>query len=386
GIWKFDLECQQKYGKMWGIYDGRQPLLAITDPEMIKTVLVKECYSTFTNRRTFGPVGFMDKAISIAEDEEWKRIRTTMSPTFTNVPIIEQYGDVLVNTFYGNILGAYSMDVITGTSFGVNTDSLNKPQNSFVEKAKKLVRFNFLDPVILSVVMFSFLTPLYEMLNITIFPNDSMTFFKDFVIRTKGNRLESNQKHRMDFLQRMIESQNSKDSESHKAMSDLEIAAQSIIFIFAGYEATSNALSFIIYELATNPDVQKKLQQEIDAALPNKVSGWALSTFDVLVEMEYLDMGSQWKFSGYTQFSKKNKDLINPYVYLPFGNGPRNCIGMRFALMNMKLAVIRLLQNFSFQPCEETQIPMKLSTHVLLQSERPIVLNVISRDMTISGA
>ncbi|XP_063090254.1 cytochrome P450 3A9-like [Cavia porcellus] len=448
GIWKFDLECQQKYGKMWGIYDGRQPLLAITDPEMIKTVLVKECYSTFTNRRTFGPVGFMDKAISIAEDEEWKRIRTTMSPTFTSgklkemFPIIEQYGDVLVNNLLReaekgkpvcmkDILGAYSMDVITGTSFGVNTDSLNKPQNSFVEKAKKLVRFNFLDPVILSVVMFSFLTPLYEMLNITIFPNDSMTFFKDFVIRTKGNRLESNQKHRMDFLQRMIESQNSKDSESHKAMSDLEIAAQSIIFIFAGYEATSNALSFIIYELATNPDVQKKLQQEIDAALPNK----ALPTFDVLVEMEYLDMvvnevlrlypvgnrlervckkdvqvngvlipkGTTVMVPTYAlhldpenwpepkefrpeRFSKKNKDLINPYVYLPFGNGPRNCIGMRFALMNMKLAVIRLLQNFSFQPCEETQIPMKLSTHVLLQSERPIVLNVISRDMTISGA
>ncbi|XP_005413827.1 PREDICTED: cytochrome P450 3A14-like isoform X2 [Chinchilla lanigera] len=303
GMWKFDLECRKKYGKMWGLYDGKQPLLAITDPEMIKTVLVKECYSTFTNRRSFGPVGFMQKAISLAEDEEWKRIRTTMSPTFTSgklkemFPIIEQYGDVLVKNLQReaekakpvsmkDILGAYSMDVITGTSFGVNIDSLNKPQNSFVEKAKKLVRFDVFNPLFLSVAIFSFLTPLYEMLNITIFPHDSLTFFKNFVIKTKENRLETNQKHRVDFLQRMIESQNSKDSESHKAMSDLEIAAQSIVFIFAGYEATSNALSFILYELATHPDVQKKLQQEIDTALPNK----ALPTFDTLVGMEYLDM------------------------------------------------------------------------------------------------
>ena len=60
---------------------------------------------------------------------------------------------------------------------------------------------------------------------------------------------------------------------------------------------------------------------------------------------------------GYaTRFSKKNKDSINPYTYLPFGTGPRNCIGMRFALMNMKLALVRVLQNFSFKPCKETQV------------------------------
>uniref|UniRef100_A0A8D0NXS9 unspecific monooxygenase n=1 Tax=Sus scrofa TaxID=9823 RepID=A0A8D0NXS9_PIG len=86
------------------------------------------------------------------------------------------------------------------------------------------------------------------------------------------------------------------------------------------------------------------------------------------------------------RFSKKNKDTINPYTYLPFGTGPRNCIGMRFALMNMKLALVKVLQNFSFKPCKETQIPLKLTTQGLTQPEKPVVLKILPRDGTVSGA
>nr|XP_040133681.1 cytochrome P450 3A4-like [Ictidomys tridecemlineatus] len=205
--------------------------------------------------------------------------------------------------------------------------------------------------------------------------------------------------HRIDFLQLMIDSQNSQDKEPYQGLSDLEIAAQSIIFILAGYDTTSTSLSFIMYLLATHPDVQKKLQQEIDETLPNK----APVTYDVLFEMKYLDMvvnetlrlypvverivrickkdvelngvlipkGTIVAIPTYSlhqnstywsepekfypeRFSKKNKDSINLYLHMPFGNGPRNCIGMRFALMSMKLALIRLLKNFSFHPCKET--------------------------------
>ncbi|KAL1765074.1 cytochrome P450 3A31 [Sigmodon hispidus] len=355
---------------------------------MIKNVLVKECYSVFTNQKDFGPVGIMSKAIFFAKDEEWKRIRALLSPTFTSgklkemFPFIEQYGDSLVRHLrkeaerekpvtMKEAFRAYSMDVITSTAFDVNVNSFNNPKDPFVEKARKLIKFEFYDLIFTSVVLFPFLTPQCEMLNVSLFPKDSIAFFKTFVDQMRKNRLDSKQKHRVDFLQLMMNTHsNSKDKDSHKTLSDMDIIAQSVIFIFGGYDTSSSTLAFGLHSLATHPDVQKKLQEEIDAALPNK----APPTYDKVMEMEYLDMvlrsvvlvpvyalhqdPQYWtepeEFHP-ERFSKENKESINPYVYLPFGNGPRNCIGMRFALMNMKLALTKVLQNFSFQPCKETQ-------------------------------
>ncbi|XP_006889677.1 PREDICTED: cytochrome P450 3A12-like isoform X2 [Elephantulus edwardii] len=444
-IWEFDMQNSKKYGKLWGFYDGSQPVIAITDPNTIKTIWVKECYSIFTNRRAFGPVGFMKSAVSVAEDEEWKRMRTLLSPTFTSgklkemFPILRQYGEVMVKhlrekTEKGqpvelkSLFGAYSMDVITSTSFGVNVDSLNNPEDPFVQNVKKLIKFDFLDPFFLTAV-FPFLTPVFEALNISVFPRDVTDFFKKSVKRMKEERLKENKKNRVDLLQLMIDSQKSK--ETHKALTDLELVAQSIIFIFAGYETTSTTLCFLMHLLATNPDAQQKLHEEIDAILPNK----APPTYDAVFQMEYLDMvlnetlrlypiagrlervckkdveingvnipkGSVVMVPSYVihrdpelwpeaekfipeRFSKENKDSIDPYLYLPFGTGPRNCIGMRFALMNMKFAIVRILQEFSVKPCKETQIPMKIGREPILTPAVPVVLKFESRVGIVNGA
>ncbi|XP_036597173.1 cytochrome P450 3A9-like [Trichosurus vulpecula] len=443
GFTDFDMTCFKKYGKTWGFFDGRQPVLSIMDPETIKSVLVKECYSVFTNRRNFGPVGILESAISIAEDDQWKRIRTVLSPTFTSgklkemFPIINQYGDVLVKNMrkeaekgkpviLKDIFGAYSMDVITSTSFGVNVDSLNNQNDPFVREIKKLIKFSFLDPLLLTITIFPFLIPLLKKMDVTVFPKETIDFLSKSIRKIKEERKKNSQNQRVDFLQLMMDSQTSKNSEtqSHKDLSEDEILAQSIIFLFAGYETTSSVLSFLFYHLATHPEFQQKLQEEIDTVLPNKES----VTYDALVQMEYLDMvtnenlrlfpiagriervakktveingvkipkGTVVMASPFVlhrdpdywpepeefrpeRFSKENKEHMNPYMYLPFGAGPRNCIGMRFALMSMKVATSRLLQEFSFRTCEETQIPLKLSNQPLLSPTVPIVLQAVPR-------
>uniref|UniRef100_A0A8C2F458 Cytochrome P450 3A n=1 Tax=Cyprinus carpio TaxID=7962 RepID=A0A8C2F458_CYPCA len=84
GFHNFDVECFKKYGRVWGIYDARQPVLCVMDQSIIKTILVKECYSLFTNRRNFRLNGPLYDAVSIVEDDDWRRIRSVLSPSFTS--------------------------------------------------------------------------------------------------------------------------------------------------------------------------------------------------------------------------------------------------------------------------------------------------------------
>ncbi|XP_072205197.1 cytochrome P450 3A4-like isoform X2 [Excalfactoria chinensis] len=425
GLLNFDQMCFEKYGKIWGIFDGRQPVMAILDPVLIKTILVKECYSTFTNRRVFGLSGKLESALSMAMDDQWKRIRTVLSPTFTSgklkemFPIIKSYGEKLVKNIekkvaneefldVKNIFGAYSMDVVTSTSFSVDIDSMSKPSDPFVTNIKKFLKFSFLNPLLIFIVLFPFMIPVLEKMNVSLLPTKVINFFNAVFMKMKKEREEGYHVNRVDFLQLMIDSQSSRESsksagekDSYKSLSDEEILAQALIFVFAGYETTSSTLSYISYHLATYPDVQKRLQDEIDASLPNK----AAPTYNAVMQMEYLDMvvneslrlyppggriervcKETVEFNGVTipkgmvvtipayvlhrdptywpnpeefrpeRFSKENGENIDPYTFLPFGAGPRNCIGMRFALLIIKVAIIVLLQNFSFKPCKDTPV------------------------------
>uniref|UniRef100_A0A3B3CRR5 Cytochrome P450 3A n=1 Tax=Oryzias melastigma TaxID=30732 RepID=A0A3B3CRR5_ORYME len=458
GFCHFDKECHRKYGKTWGIFDGRQPVLCVTDPATIKAVLVKECYSLFTNRRNFHLNGPMYDSVFNAEDDQWRRIRGVLSPSFTSGRLKEMFGIMkhhstnLVNSMkkkadkdepldLKDFFGPYSMDVVTSTAFSVDIDSLNNPSDPFVTNIKKMLKFDFLNPLFLIVAFFPFLGPIMEKMEFSFFPASAFDFFFSALQKIKSDHKNNKQKSRIDFLQLMIDSQkNNQNGQLDKGnenthdlptqlnitdnLIDHEILSQSMIFIFAGYETTSSSLTFLAYNLATNPEVMKKLQKEIDATFPNK----APIQYVPLMEMEYLDcvvneslrlfpiaarlervakatveingllipkdmtvMIPTWPIHRDPEiwpepeefkperFSKENKEKIDPYTYMPFGVGPRNCIGMRFALVSMKLALVEILQKYSFTVCKETEIPVELDIQGLIAPKRAIHLKLVPR-------
>ncbi|TDH15811.1 hypothetical protein EPR50_G00013180 [Perca flavescens] len=444
GFTIFDEMCYKKYGKTWGIFDGRQPVLCIADPAMIKTILIKECYSLFTNRRNFRLNGQLYDAVSIAEDDQWRRIRSVLSPSFTSGRLKEMFG--IMKHHSANLIssmkkkadkdeplelkeffGPYSMDVVTSTAFSVDIDSLNNPSDPFVTNIKKMLKFDLFNPIFLIVAFFPFMGPILEKMEFSFFPVAVTDFFYTALQKIKSNREQSKQKSRVDFLQLMIDSQKNNDLSKvaqDKGLSDHEILSQAMIFLFAGYETSSSSLSFMAYNLATNPHTMKLLQEEVDSTFPDK----GPVEYQALMQMEYLDcvineslrlypiapriervakatveinglvipkgmviMVPTWplhrdpdlwsepeKFKP-ERFSEENKETIDPYTYMPFGAGPRNCIGMRFALVMMKLAMVEILQRYSFSVCKETEIPLEMDIQGLLAPKRPIKLKLVPR-------
>ncbi|XP_058064822.1 probable cytochrome P450 9f2 [Anopheles bellator] len=195
---------------------------------------------------------------------------------------------------------------------------------------------------------------------------------------------------------------------------DSELVAQAFIFFFAGYETISWTISFALYELAIAEDIQQKLFLELREAESSLGDGGEDISYEKLQSLRYLDMvvsetlrkwpigtllnrecvrdyeyddGNGTKFTiekgmavfisvigmhfdpkYYTdperfdpeRFSEENRKNIQPGTYIPFGVGPRNCIGSRFALMEVKAVLYYLLKQFRVVPCARTQIPLQL--------------------------
>uniref|UniRef100_A0A672IWC4 unspecific monooxygenase n=1 Tax=Salarias fasciatus TaxID=181472 RepID=A0A672IWC4_SALFA len=423
-----DTECAQKYGRVFGLYEFRKPMLVVTDPDMLKTILVKECFTYFTNRRNFYLNGELYDAVNIAEDDQWRRIRHVLSPSFTSgrikemFNIMKNYSRKLTESLRSKVdpdnvcfslAGAYSMDVMASCAFSVDLDTFKNPSSPFITHAGKLFFFFF---KYTNHSWFPIFLPLMKLLGISFYNKSSTAFFKRFVERKSR-----------DIFQHMINSQTdgeNKNDKSNHGLTDHEIISQATMMVFAGYETNASALTFLAYSLATNPQIMKRLQREIDSTFPNKES----IQYEALMQMEYLDCvvseclrlyppalrlervaKETVKINGVTvpkgmlvmvpvyalhrdpelwpepeefrpeRFSKEKKQHINPYSYLTFGIGPRNCLGMRFALAAVKLALVEILQSYSFSVCEETEIPLKMSNAPILDTDSPIKLKVVKR-------
>ena len=80
-----------------------------------------------------------------------------------------------------------------------------------------------------------------------------------------------------------------------------------------------------------------------------------------------------------SRFLPENKDQLIPYTFVPFVAGPRNCIGMRFALLEAKLALSNLLLDFDFIRSPRTSIPLDFSAAKMVLTPKEVIVKLQSR-------
>ncbi|XP_038052560.1 cytochrome P450 3A29-like [Patiria miniata] len=459
-------DCRKKFGKVYGMYIGRRPLIMISDVDRVQQICVKD-FAIFTNRK---PRGFesrpFDKSLLSLRDKHWKGVRSVISPTFSAskmklmAPIINKCLDPtikIVAKLHGegkniqckDLYGSLTLDTIGNCAFGMEVNCQDDPNNPFLENSKKIFDFSFMNFAVVILLFFPGFTFILNKLNVSAYDYKAIDFFDKVVdesvhLRHQSEAQETAENKRVDFLQLMLnvhketttdeaaeeatqeekEEAKYRQSMSEKKLTMEEIKAQAMLFFLGGYETTSTTLSMASYLLATNPDIQDKLIAEVDSMAPTRDD----VTYDIVFKMAYLDMvvcetlrfyppnmvttrfcASKYTYKGITlpplteiafdvlsihhdpelwtepdkfipeRFTKEERERRHPCAWLPFGFGPRNCVAMRFALLQVKIALIRMLQNYRLETCAETEIPPKLGKMGFITPPNGVILSVVPR-------
>ncbi|KAK7793761.1 hypothetical protein R5R35_000958 [Gryllus longicercus] len=195
------------------------------------------------------------------------------------------------------------------------------------------------------------------------------------------------------------------DDATRAATSDEHLVGQAMVFFTAGFETTASTISVALFELARSPRAQGRLRAELAAA---RARHGGLS-YDALNDAPYLNMVISEALRLYPSLPYVDRTCSEAYplaegltleagtpvfvpvmalhrderlyprahafvperwaaaadaappLYMPFGAGPRTCIGMRFALLAIKLTLAQLLLRFEVQPCAQTPTRLKVS-------------------------
>lgn len=321
--------------------------------------------------------------------------------------------DVKLKDFFSR----FANDVIATTAFGFKINSLEEKDNEFFRMGQGVTVFSQTAWDMIKFMLLANFNKLSRLLGIRIISKKYTDYYMKLVLATMKNR--SDQKiFRTDMINmlmevRGIDVQGNHELKSNHNWTDEEIVAQCFIFFFAGFETVSSTLSFLGHELMENPEVQEKLKQEINE-IHASLDGSVL-TYEILNDMKYTEAvifetlrkwpqvpfldrkcssafeiedpenGNIIKFKPGDEiqiaaigiqrdpnyfpepmmfqperFSDENKKNIPNSAFMPFGLGPRMCIGNRFAILEMKALLFYLLKDVSFKQSVKSTNPLVL--------------------------
>ncbi|XP_059610503.1 cytochrome P450 6a9-like [Phlebotomus argentipes] len=411
-----------------GMYFFVFPGYIALDLDLLKHILVKD-FQYFHDRGVY--VNEKDDPLSghlfALSGQRWKTLRNKLSPTFTSgkmkmmhltiIAVAKEFQNYLGQVAEKNgeieikdILARFTTDVIGNTAFGIECNSLKDPDTEFRRIADKVFDFKGLE--MLRQLFIGVLPNLARKLGAKAIKPEVSDFFMR-LLRVTTEYREKNNIKRNDFLQLLLQLKNTgqldgEDTQFGK-MTFEELAAQTFLFFIAGFETSSSTMSFALYELAQQQDIQDRAREEIHQVLKKHNEEF---TYEACMEMKYLDrvinetlrkypvaptimrqVTKDYKLPDHDFVMKKDSVVLisvnaihhdpeiypdpekfdpdrftdeniksrHPYAWLPFGEGPRICIGMRFGMMQTRVGLANLLQKYRVKTCSRTPIPLVLS-------------------------
>ncbi|XP_060078656.1 cytochrome P450 3A8-like [Ylistrum balloti] len=438
GLIQTETAWLEHYGNVVGWYNGFILNVVIRDRTMISEVLVKK-FNIFTNR--WVPDIFPDplnKGVSFLHDEEWKRVRSLLMPVFHTPKIRKMTASVnkcaASVTFEfekaatadstitpKSLFLTYALNVISTCGFGLDLDNDDKKKGIFYDNLQHLFCNKFNLSLILAVII-PYGDKILKMCDVSPFPTKAVQFIADETTQMIDKR-RKDPKLRKDDLLQMLSDLSWEEHGNKTKLSTEEVNAQSFAFLIGAYETTGSCLQYIAYELALNQHVQNKLKNEIKdvvgQAEPNynhlqdlKYTGYvineALRKYPTLgrlsrhcsksttIQGVKIPKGAAVVIPIYhihhnpsiypdpedfrpERFSPESGHKVDPMLFLPFGGGPRMCIGRRFAIMEMKLVLVHLMRKIRFVSCKETEPspPQFLKSTPMPHTVNPIKIKVI---------
>ncbi|XP_053669587.1 cytochrome P450 4d2-like [Anopheles marshallii] len=319
-----------------------------------------------------------------------------------------------------------ALDSICETSMGTSVDAQHNPDNQYVQNVKRMAVL-----VLLRTISIVGPYPmLYDLFHPNAWEQRKVVKqlhdFTDNVIRSRRQQLAKEKsenvafdlneenlysKRKLTFLDLLLNV-----TVEGKPLSNLDIREEVDTFMFEGHDTTTSGISFTICELARNQDVQERVYEEIVAVL-GKDHKTAELTYQNLQEFKYLDLVVKEGLRMYppvgiigralvedlelngtivpagqnvlvpiyvihrnpeiypnpnqfdpSRFSEDAESKRGPFDYLPFSIGARNCIGQRYAVMEMKVSLIKLIANYRVLPGESLP-KLRVKTDLVLRPD-----------------
>jgi cytochrome P450 len=423
-----------EYGEISHFKLGRQHVYLINNPDYIEKILIyDQPHSNFTRNRVQVAKRMLGEGLITSEGEFHKKQRKLIQPLFLPKKI-SSYGAIMTDRALrmiqqwkdGSIINIHSelmkvtLSIICKTVMNYEMES--KQANDFAKAFAIVKKYSS-----------RLQHPIGHVLDhIPILPKVAQSrhagkTLDSIVYGLISERRKEIQKGTYvaadDLLSRLIQVQD----EDGSIMSDKQLRDEVITMLIAGHETTSNALTWTYYLLSQNPQVEKKVFEEIDSVLGGKGEEYSKPSFADLPKLKYIEkvfrealrfyptvwcmgrgVGSEdYSLGGYT-IPKGSSLLFSQYVmhhnskyynkpesfnpdrwteefkmhlprfsYFPFGGGIRGCIGEPFAWQEGILLIATISSYWSMRLAPNQNV--KLAAGITLNPKNGIKMKIKAR-------